>query len=203
MNVTVYVEGGGARRASKKQCRQGFSDFFRNAGLSGRMPRIFAGGGRQTTYDSFRTALAMAKENDFAVLLVDSEGPVAARLDAWSHLNIHDKWEKPQGATDDDAHLMVQCMEAWFLADKKNLAAFFGNEFNPQALPARADVENVAKGDVLDGLRNATRQCTSKGKYDKGKHSFEILKQIDPGKIVDASSYARHLIETLLQKAAG
>ena len=30
------------------------------------------------------------------------------------------------GATDEQAHLMVQCMEAWFLADRETLAAVFG-----------------------------------------------------------------------------
>lgn len=202
MSVTVYVEGGGTRRALKNRCRKGFSEFFRSAGLSGRMPRIFAGGGRQGTYDSYRTALAKATENDFAVLLVDSERPVAARLDAWTHLNIHDKWEKPQGATDDAAHLMVQCMEAWFLADKGALAKYFGDGFNENSLPRRADVEGVSQRDIARGLEMATRQCERKGVYHKGRHSFAILAELDSEKVTTGSPHARRLIGTLLARAS-
>lgn len=202
MNVTVYVEGGGTRRALKNRCRQGFSEFFRSAGLSGRMPRIFAGGGRRATYDSYRTALAKATESDFAVLLVDSEGPVAARSDAWTHLNIHDKWEKPRGATDDAAHLMVQCMEAWFLADKSALVKFFGDSFNENSLPRRADVEEVSTGDIARGLEMATRQCKRKGAYAKGRHSFAILAELDSKKVTSDSPHAKRLIDTLLEIAS-
>ena len=81
MNVIVHVEGGGNVRATKKRCRQGFSALFRKAGLSGRMPRIFAAGGREDAWHDFRTALAGAGENDFIVLLVDSEAPVAELID--------------------------------------------------------------------------------------------------------------------------
>ena len=202
MNVTVYVEGGGTRRALKNRCRRGFSEFFRSAGLSGRMPRIFAGGGRQSTYESYRTALAKANENEFAVLLVDSEGPVAARSDAWTHLNIRDKWEKPRGATDDAAHLMVQCMEAWFLADKSALVEFFGDSFNENSLPRRADVEGVSMRDIARGLKMATRQCKRKGAYDKGRHSFAILAELDSKKVTSDSPHAKRLIDTLLEIAS-
>ena len=200
MNVTVYVEGGGTRRALKNQCRQGFSEFFRSAGLSGRMPRIFAGGGRQATYDSFRTAFAKATENDFAVLLADSEVPVAARLDAWTHLSVHDEWEKPQGATDDAAHLMVQCMEAWFFPDRQALATYFGVGFNASALSGEAKVEKIAKSDLVNGLKEATRQCKKKGKYHKGSHSFSILSELNPDKMAAASPHAKCLIQTLRDK---
>ena len=65
VNVTVYVEGGGSVRVTKKRCRQGFSALFSKAGLSGRMPRIFAAGSREDAWRDFRTALASAGENDF------------------------------------------------------------------------------------------------------------------------------------------
>ena len=91
-------------------------------------------------------------------------------------------------------------MEAWFLADKDNLAAYFGHGFNPNALPGRREIEDVAKDDVLGGLKNATRQC-KKGEYGKGRHSFDILEQTDPAKVVDASPHASRLVETLQQKS--
>ena len=82
-------------------------------------------------------------------------------------MRTRDGWERPDEATDENAHLMVQCMEAWFLADKDNLAAYFGHGFNRNALPGRQEIEDVAKDDVLRGLKNATRQC-KKGEYGKG-----------------------------------
>ena len=201
MNVTVYVEGGGNVRATKKRCRQGFSALFRKAGLSGRMPRVFAAGGRADAWRDFRTALAEAGENDFIVLLVDSEAPVRDDRTPWGHLREQDNWDRPNGATEQHAHLMVQCMESWFLADMDALAGFFGDGFNGGALPRRPDIENVSKRDVERGLKRATRP-SGKGEYHKGRHSFEVLATVDPGRVVNGSPHAKRLIDTLLDKSS-
>ncbi len=201
MNVIVYVEGGGNVRATKKRCRQGFSALFRKAGLSGRMPRIFAAGGREDAWHDFRTALAGAGENDFIVLLVDSEAPVADGRTSWAHLREHDNWSQPDQSAERNAHLMVQCMESWFLADMDALAGFFGDGFNSGALPRRPDIENVSKRDLQRGLRRATRP-SSKGEYHKGRHSFEILAELDPGCVTAASPHAKRLVDTLLDKSS-
>ena len=165
------------------------------------MPRIFAAGGREDAWHDFRTALARAGESDFIVLLVDSEAPVADGGTPWTHLREHDNWNRPDGATEQHAHLMVQCMESWFLADKDALAAFFGDGFNRAALPRRPDVENVSKRDLERGMSRATRP-SSKGEYHKGRHSFEILAAVDPGRVVAVSPHAKRLIDTLLDKSS-
>ena len=203
MKVKVYVEGGGDGRELRAKCRRGFSSFFGKVGLTGRMPKIIACGGRQSAYDKFRVALSSAGEQEYIALLVDSEGPVAEGSGPWLHLSNRDHWAKPNGARDCNAHLMVQCMEAWFLADRDCLANFFGPSFNCNALPGQPNIEDVAKADVLDGLKKATRQCQPNGKYEKGRHAFEILEQIEPEMVTDASPHARRLIDSLLQKAAG
>lgn len=95
---------------------------------------------------------------------------------------------------------MVQCMEAWFLADKDCLVAYYGDDFNQNALPPRQDIENIAKNDVLNGLKKAT-SSVSKGEYGKGQHSFDILAQIDPTKVIAASPHAKRLVDTLKTKA--
>ena len=92
-------------------------------------------------------------------------------------------------------------MEAWFLADRDTLAAFFGTGFNENALPGRSDVENVSKDDLLRGIENATRRCTPKGRYGKGKHSFQILEHLNPDKVTTASPYAKRLVDTLKDTA--
>ena len=198
MNVTVCVEGGGDASTLKRQCRRGFSDFFRSAGLSGRMPRIIAGGARDNTYKDFRAAVSTSTDRDFVVLLVDSEGPVAEGIGVWSYLKSRDRWDPPEGVTDDNAHLMVQCMEAWLLADRDVLAGFFGKGFNAKALPGRTDVEKVPKKRLLDAIEHATRRCSPKGGYDKGRHSFQLLGRLDPEKVTMASPYAQRLISTLM-----
>ena len=198
MTVRVYVEGGGDTACLRRQCRKGFSTFFGKAGLKGRMPKIIAGGGRQKTFDDFRTACEGAGKEDFIVLLVDGEDPVKSGNGSWAHLENRDGWDKPGNVTDDNAHLMVQCMEAWFLADKDTLDEFFGDKFNLNALPAGPEVEDIAKADILNGLEKATRHCDRKGRYRKGRHSFEILARIDPARVTKASPHARSLIGILI-----
>ena len=200
MRIKIYAEGGGDTNALKTKCRRGFSEFFRKAGLEGHMPRILASGSRQNTYDDFCTALKTAADGEFIVLLVDSEAAVLQGVGVWVQLNQRDGWVRPAVAIDDNAHLMVQCMEAWFVADRETLAAFFGQHFNANALPAREDVENISKQDLYTALESATRTC-KKGSYGKGRHSFDILAQIDPAKVTAASPYAKRLIATLLDKA--
>lgn len=200
MKIKVYVEGGGDTNVFKTKCRQGFSEFFRRAGLDGRMPRIVASGRRQNAYDDFCTALKKASADDFIVLLVDSEAAISVGVGAWVHLKDRDNWDKPPAATDDHAHMMVWCMEAWFLADRATLEEFFGNDFNAGALPARQDVENIPKCDLYAGLKNATRSC-GKGEYGKGRHSYDILAQLDPARVTVASPHAKRLVDTLLARA--
>ena len=202
VSVTVCVEGGGDSSTLKRMCRKGFSEFFRKAGLAGRMPKIIAGGARGSTYKDF-CALVGDTNRGFVILLVDSEAPVSGSYGVWEHLKRRDNWTRPDGAADENAHLMVQCMETWFLADKATLAVFFGNGFNENALPRRVEVENIPKKQLLDSIENATRSCKPKGKYSKGQHSFHLLGQVDPERVTAVSPYARRLIDTLKNKALG
>ena len=202
MKVRVYVEGGGDESKSESKCREGFRTFFDKTGLTGRMPRIVACGGRQQTYKRFRTALANAAPDKFIVLLVDSEDPVAEGAGPWAHLKNRDNWDRPAGAEDDNAHLMAQCMEAWFFADKDSLAKYFGAGFNRNALSGRPDIENIPKADLERNLKAATRQCKPKGEYRKGRHSFAVLAALDPAKVTAAAPHAKRLVNTLRNKAS-
>ena len=167
MNAKVYVEGGGDRRELRARCRKGFTCFFRKTALAGKMPRVVPCGGRHKTYDKFRTAIAHAEADVFIVLLVDSEEPVTAC--PWRHVRGRDNWRKPPNATDNNIHLMVQCMESWFLADTEALASYFGNGFARNALPGHAKVEDVSKTALMESLKRATRASVPKGKYSQGE----------------------------------
>ncbi len=93
-------------------------------------------------------------------------------------------------------HLMVQCMESWFLADVSALEAFFGQGFRSAAIPRRDDIERIPKDDVLDQLKSAS-SGSNKRAYRKGSHSHLILALIDPEKVIQRSPFAKRLIDTL------
>ena len=214
--VKLYVEGGGDSNALKTACREGFSKFLGKAGLAGRMPRVVACGSRADAYDSFCTAIS---NGEAAMLLVDSEAPVAAdaqqgdgtkredweRWQPWLHLKQRqgDGWDKPTGSEDVHCHLMVQCMEAWLMADRETLKQFFGQGFKENSLPAAANpIEKTGKQQLYDALAKATSGCKTKSAYGKGEHSFKLLALVDPAKVVAASPWARRFIETLKMRMA-
>lgn len=207
--VTIYVEGGGDAKALRVACRAGFSKFLSEAGLKGNMPKIVACGSRKNAYDWFCIEIKSGRD---ALLLVDSESPVSADYQQadnqknwkpWLHLRNRqgDQWVKPENASDADCHLMVQCMEAWFLADSRSLQSFFGQGFNTNALPARGNkIESVAKEKIYDSLAAATKNRKPKEKYSKGKHSFQILERVSPEVVSDASPWAKRFIEIVKVK---
>jgi hypothetical protein len=193
--LRIYVEGGGQRKGLRSECREGFTKFIRNAGLGGMMPRIIACGPRNDAFDSFMTA---RRKGQPAILLVDSEDPLHSDSPR-EHLEQRDGWSFEAVAADDHIHLMVQCMENWFLADKRALTSFFGQGFRVNALPQHERVEAVSKQDVLRGFANATAAVKTKGAYRKGAHSFKILATIDPQKVRQAAPHADRLLKQLAQ----
>jgi len=209
--VKLFVEGGGNSKLLRTKCRAAFHSFLQKAGLSGAMPRIVASGSRQNAYDNYCTAVNNGEE---AMLLIDSEEGVRApsgdphysadrpeTWKPWHHLKKRkgDDWDKPKNGSDNECHLMVQVMESWFLADKAALKKYYGKDFNERALPSRTDVENISKADVMNALADATRN-TLKGSYSKGNHSFDILTDIDPQKVMAASQWARRFVDALSKK---
>ena len=201
VKVRIYMEGGGDNNPLRSECRQGLSKFLEKAGLI-KMPRIKACGGRDAAYRDYCNAL---KRGDEAILLVDSEGPIDsghqsgdfANWRPWQHLKQRqgDGWDKPQRASDADCHLMVQTMESWFLADRQVLEGYYGQGFRANALPsANRPLEDVPKKNIQNGLDAATRACQSKSRYDKGRHSFDLLGRIDPMKVTGQSPWAKRFV---------
>ena len=195
MTVRIFIEGGGSGKISDKVFKEAWTAFFTAAGLAGGMPKIVRGEGRSTTFRNFRTARRRAHE--LLLLLVDSEGPVAAGHSAWQHLRARpeDNWEQPPEAGDDSAYLMVQLMETWFLADRDALRRFFGPSLNENHFGQWPDLEEVHKDTVLNALERATSNCQKP--YSKGKVSSELLGQIDPEQVAAACPHARKLLDYL------
>jgi hypothetical protein len=140
---------------------------------------------RDEAYDDFCRSLK-ADPDSFAILIVDSEDPVPSGKTAVAHLRDREKhWTKLVQAS--QVGLMVQCMEAWFLADRTALVGYYGAELKLSALPGNPKIEQIPKRDVMNGLENATR-ATQKGLYHKTKHGFDLLGLIDPNLVIKSSS---------------
>ena len=75
MSAHLYIEGGESKE-DQIRCREGFRKLLEKAGLSGRMPRLTACGGRGSAFDDFKTAHARLKIGNYIAMLIDSEDPV-------------------------------------------------------------------------------------------------------------------------------
>lgn len=193
MSVCVFVEGGGDQRRTRIACRKAFGAFFGKMLGHGPRPRVEACGSRNEAYRDFCRSVQHDPDN-LAILLVDAEGPVAAGKTRCEHLRDQDGWTNRMPEA--QVHLMVQCMESWFLADRATLQGFYGQGFRPNALPGNPEVEEIPKRAVMDGLARTTRD-TVKGEYHKTRHGFPILENLDPAKVSDGSPNARTFFDFL------
>lgn len=199
-DIRIYIEGGGRSDHTKTLMRQGFSEFFRELVTIARERRvdwrIVACGSRENAFRAFQIALK-ANPKAFNVLLVDSEEAVSQP--PWQHLAMRDNWARPQGATDAHCQFMVQCMEAWIIADRNALRAFYGLNFLPNALPQPRNVESTDKVAIANHLERATRN-TQKGEYHKINHGTKLLAKIDPRIVRAACPHCERFFVTLTGK---
>lgn len=159
------------------------------------MPKVVRGGSRKQTFDQFVADIVERRPDVIPLLLVDSEDPVRPDHSVWQHLQARDRWDRPTGAGDDDAFLMVQVMETWFLADRDALRRYFGVQFAENALRQWPELEAVPKQTVLDALQSATVRCQKP--YAKGKVSFDLLARVDPARVEAACPHAKALLDRL------
>ncbi len=199
MRVRVYVEGGGGDAGSTKSaCREGFRTLFEKVTSGGDTPTVIASGGRLNAFKNFCDAL-QDHSGEVILLLVDSERPVTT--EPWVHLAARpDAWQMPANAVVGLAHLMVQSMEAWLLADKDALANYYGQGFLVRSLPQRPNVEDIPKSDLVPRLQHASRR-TQKGEYHKTRDGFVLLTLIDPARVRRASIHADEFFLTLEQNS--
>ncbi len=197
--ICIYVEGGGDGNAGRAAIRRGFGEFLRELRDLARQRRIHwdivACGPRGRALKAFSKALREGT-HAFNVLLVDSEGPVSAP--PWEHLAERDEWKKPEGATQDQCHLMVQAMEAWLVAEPGALAEHYGQGFKKGKLPRRRDVETIAKSDLEPALERATEE-TTKGRYHKIRHGAKLLAMIDQTKVRARAPHCERLFKSLTE----
>jgi hypothetical protein len=197
--VRIYVEGGGDGKNSKLHFRIALNAFFKQPVSIARTKRIrwdvAACGSRNDTHNGFSNDNLLDDPDAAVVMLVDSEGPVTDGHTPKQHLQRRDNWDLRQ-RHDDQCHLMVEMMEAWFLADVDALADYYGANFSRTSIPRRDNVEQIQKQDVTLALERATRHV-QKGSYHKGQHSHELLKLISPDKVRKRASHCDKLFEVL------
>jgi hypothetical protein len=194
--IRIYIEGGGDFKNQKSLIRQGFSQFFKKLVEEVTNKRIKWNiticGTRNNAFRDFTNALK-SHPDAFNILLVDSEAPVT-KNSPWEHLKFRDNWDKPAEVDDENCHLMIQTMEAWFIADIATLKNFYGQGFKENTIPKNANVETIAKNNLEPTLKTATRG-TTKGEYHKINHAYQLLERIDVDKVCQASPYCdRYLI---------
>ncbi len=200
----LYVEGAGHNsEALHTALRQAFAALLQDAGVE-RRPRVVACGGRVPTLKDFKNAFEQRTRIERAFLLVDSESAVAEGDSVWDHLKKEDNWERPEGAKDGSAFLMIQCMETWLVADVESHKACFPQAFNEKALEKWPDLEAVPKRTILERLDQATRadhrpdRATRAAKrYAKGPLSFEILGRVKASRLEAACPAARRFLEAM------
>jgi hypothetical protein len=192
VTVVVYAEGGVKGKGTLPDCRRGFSAYFRRVAPDRPCPRTVVCGSRDQALKRFVTAVLNSKQDELCVLLIDSEGPVTIG-NAVAHLTQRDHWNFPELGRH-KVFLMVQAMEAWFFADRKALADYYGPGFRSNALRGNEnDIEAIRKDDLVPSLVSASRATETKGSYDKAKHAFDPLTLIDPNKVGNASPRAAAL----------
>lgn len=196
VNVKLYVEGGGDSKELHSRCREGFRKLLEKSGFSCCMPQIIAGGGRNGTYNRFRSAFfANHDPNITIILLVDSEDPLTTS--PWTHLNKRDGWERPNGASDDQVQLMVTCMETWIMADRQALRHFFGDCLKENRLLPAIELESRPCHEVQTALDFATRDCGRNRQYHKGDISFQVMAVLTPEILQQYLPNFQRLVDTL------
>jgi Domain of unknown function (DUF4276) len=198
--VRIYIEGGGDGKESKKLLRQGFSICFQELKVIARNNQIkweiIMCGSRSNAFRDFKNALK-DYPNAFVVLLVDSEAP--ANKPPWEHLKLRDNWNSPN-VDDTHCYLMVQTMEAWFIADIDALKKYYGQGFKENSIPKHQNnVEKIPK-DSLEPSLKAASSNTTKGEYRKIQHAAKLLEMVDVAKVRKASYHCDRLFITLHQK---
>ncbi len=187
--IRIYVEGGGDSQHTKGALRQGFESFLKPVREIARKRKIrfqvIMCGSCQDAYLNYLSALKTHRQA-VNVLLVDSEGPVAASDSPGDHLRKRD-WKLPR-PFDPRYHLMVQAMEALFMADADALVSYYGQNLRRSALPVHANLEEVTVNDLSNALKAATNR-TASGEYKKIQHAAKLLQRLNVARVRTALSH--------------
>lgn len=200
-SIAIFIEGGGATASTgQDSLREGFDALLKPQKAAARHKRLRwqlgLYGSRNQTFKAFRNAI-LENRVDLAVLLVDSEGPVADSTPSGriAHLKGRDSWDF-ESVDPSRVHLMTQCMEAWIVADPDKLEEYYGLGFKKNALPRRPVLDEEPKASLYSSLEAATNG-TKKGGYGKVTHASEILKRLRPSVVTTRCISFRQFVQWL------
>ncbi len=204
--IQIYIEGGakGQDRASSVELRKGFSTFFGELVEKAREKNIrfklIICGSTEITCKIFSQANEKSS-NEFLVLLVDSDLPVSEDETPKSFLQNQEKLKKCdlRKVNENQCHLMVQVMESWFLADIDALKKHFGQDFKENKLRKNKKVEEIAKDDVLNSLKESTKD-RKKGSYHKIQDGAKLLEIINSNRVREVAPNCERLFRAILEK---
>jgi len=190
--VTIHFEG-------HSNLRPGFHKLFEPHVNHARQQKIrfnlIAGGSRTEAAKDFLRSCRSQPFN-VNVLLIDSEGPISDTATAIQSLRSLSFWDGSVVFDNDQVNLMVQAMEAWFIADPQALINHFGRDFNIKALPSPQNAESVSPSDlataIREGLRNSGRR-----RYDKVTDGVKLLQLIDRVKVGQNCRHFQRLMDYL------
>lgn len=143
--IRIYFEG-------DPKLKKSLQAFVHKAvpGTRGKL-RLVSGGGRDQAIDDFLAAVKLHHHDSFVMLLIDSEAEDDGRL--FQQLQQKTNWRVPSGASINDRQVcwMVQCMEAWLVADRDALRSYYGAELSESSLPSNPRVDACSKGRRIGG----------------------------------------------------
>lgn len=191
-HIRIYIEGDPQLREGFRYFLDPIYDAAKRNHIKIESPKLC--GSRGDTYKAFRAA-TRTYPAACVVLLVDSEGPVDKTPWAYLKNRPEDGWDS-LGTDNTNCHLMVQTMEAWFIADLDALHQYYGPGFQESAIPKNLRVEEIDKLTLKSSLETATRN-TRKGKYHKTRHASHLLERLDVNKVRQAAPHCDRLFVTL------
>ena len=191
--IRIYCEGDRALRPSLGSFLSGLRDKASDKGI---LWEIVACGSANRTFENFRDALT-DHPDAWNLLLVDAEEPVVHH--PWEHLRLRKQNRfQPPKIDASHCHLMVQMMEAWFIADPQLLREYYKQGFNDKVIPKASDVEQIGKEKIETSLKEATKN-TTKGPYHKTRHAPDILRLLNVERVRKAAVHCDRLFRTLAE----
>lgn len=190
--IRLYIEGDPALRPGfSKFLRKGIGDDLDQQHV--KLRPILCGNIDDTWKKFYQEWTADAEVAH--LLLVDADAKVTGQ--PRQHLHPKHSW-MPEGSEDRSYHLMVQMMEAWFVADPDALAVYYGKGFDDRELRRRRDVETYSKEDLEKILADATANTKNRwSDKNKLRHAIDLLQKIDPQKVRRRAHHCDQLLGAL------
>ena len=190
--VAIHFEG-------HSNLRRGFHKLFEPHVNHARQQRIrfklIAGGSRTEAVKDFLRS-CKSQQSNLNVLLIDSEGPILDTASAIRSLRSQSFWDGSVACDDEQVNLMVQAMEAWFIADPQALINHFGRGFNIKALPTPQNAESVSPSDLTIAIRKGLRN-SGRRRYDKVTDGLKLLQLVDHAKVGQYCQHFQRLMDYL------